>query len=462
MHFVNIGSISQRTFLFFLIGITVTSFFFWNRSILGTDVLLGDGNYYDRVAVSLGGGLGFYDPKINESQWFVGYSAFLSGLYAVFGHSYDAVRYVQLALFIFVVLLIYALGVYMNEERAARITAMFGSVFYVLPLSAGAIHREMLITFLVMVSVYALVRAHMFFEARWFVVSGISVGLLAVVADVTKFLWIPLTVAILIFVWRENGPRALWRVGLFVLCFFFAYSPVLFKNITDTGTLGITEKGGGLSGRAEFMRALTPEYGAHFVGHALGYYFAEKLSDTVNPRAFRDVPTLEERLIELKNQGLTEHQIDRVLFEEGKASIFEHPFQYLGVSVLDWISFNSPLVPNDTPPELSFIHLMFAEGRHAELPEVLKGGFLLLIRFLWFAALALGVYGAIYIFTRSRDARFSLICIVLVVFYFNVVYSLVHAIPRYAIPIYPFYILLTSVGLVAIWRRFRMVGSTYA
>ncbi len=235
------------------------------------------------------------------------------------------------------------------------------------------------------------------------------------------------------------------KVGVFLIAFILVLLPWVAKNRLNNTGAAIAPRGGEiLLARAELMENLYAKYPAHFIGHLFGYYFAQKIYPNVSSAVFRETPITEQRVGNLLKEGKSYAEIDRILTVEAKNKIFGAPHKYVLISVLDFISLNSPIIPRGSLWQNTLtIHPMFAEGRHSNIPELVKAAIILILRFVWFVFMFLIIYGLIKNFKKWDKIGW----IFLIIIYFNLAYSAVHAIPRYALPIYPFYIILAIVGL---------------
>ena len=199
------------------------------------------------------------------------------------------------------------------------------------------------------------------------------------------------------------------------------------------------------------MERLYPHYSAHLVGHLFGYYFSQKFDFEVKSSDFRDDPEQEQKVREFRSAGKSQGEINDVLLEQAKGRILKAPHKYILVSVLDFISLNSPIIPSGSLwQNTAIIHPMFAEGRHPEISGAFKTAIILGLRFTWFAFMFLTIYVVIKSIKSPENNGLGwgkIGWIILVILYFNLAYSAVHAIPRYALPIYPFYVILAIVGI---------------
>jgi len=109
---------------------------------------------------------------------------------------------------------------------------------------------------------------------------------------------------------------------------------------------------------------------------------------------------------------------------------------------IDFLKFNTPLAPNVRMTN------MFA-STHPELSDFTKGSIILLIRFLYLIFFALIFYTIVKYIKKWSDISWLL----LIVLYFNSIYSLICGFARYSAPIYPFYIILATIGLLIFWDK---------
>lgn len=429
-----------------LLSVAVLSFVFWNYPVFGNNTFSSDSGFYDRVAVNFMQGNGFTDAGEYQS-YTIGYETFLVTVYTLLGHSANAVRGAQALLFLGIILLVFYFGRIFFGERSGFWAALFSALFYILPLSAGVIGKENLTTFLILIFLYFFLKWRERRRLTQAIFTGFFLGALALTAGIAKFLFIPFFIILVIVEWpRFTNKKLIASVILIFVAYAITVLPYFWLSMQKQSSLGLTDQGGGLSARAEIMDNLWDDYPAHLIGMSFGYFFSEKLYPEVSPTAFRLVPKTEELIQQYKEAGLPEYKWQDILFKKGLTEIIYNPHKYLLVSLLDFVSFNSPMVPHGEYRDMTFIHLTFAEGRYPQISPWLKSGYLLLVRSLWYAFFALVLYGMVLLWQRDR-----LICIflLLLVLYFNGVYSLIHAIPRYAIPLYPLYIVFAAGGGVS-------------
>lgn len=434
---------SPKKIIFLIFFIALASGFFWNQKIFGQPIGA-DQILYDLVAQNLQQDVGI-EPL---------YPLFLAGIYAVFGHNYDAVRTVQIILFALTIVLIYLLAEKVFNKKIAIWSSSAAALFYGLANQAGSITTETLFTFLLMVTAYLIHRAGSENKSFW-LLAGAALGLAALTRGIAQFL--PIFIVINVFVvYCKKLPMK--KIGLIIGIFLAGFLLVLLpwtvgNRLTNAGAIVAPRAGEMLFARAELMENIYANYPAHFIGHFLGYYFVQKIYPDINSLAFRETPNTERRMDNLLKENKNYGEIDRILTIEVKNKIFGAPHKYILMSLLDFVSFNSPIIPRGLLWQNTLtIHTMFAEGRHPNIPEWAKVAIILSIRFTWFALLFFAIYGLIKNFKNWDKIGW----LFLIIIYFNLAYGALHAIPRYALPIYPFYIILAVVGLNALWQKQRI------
>jgi len=453
---------NEKIFIIILIVITLINGFFWNLKSFGQSPT-GDALYFNQVAENIldGKGFTFAGQVISDAP---GYPLFLAGVYGILGrNSYDAARVVQILLIVASVIILYKLASKFFGKRVAVLSSLLMAVFYVFPLSAAYFERENFIMLWLLIFVYLLYQAHFRKEKRWFIFSAVSLGVLVLSNGITQLLFIP--IAILLFFLYKNSPsrkEEAIRIIIFLISFFIVIGPWMLNNYKNS--LGATvdnQRGYMLAIRAEIMENLYKDYGEHFIGHTLGYYFAQKLDSQINILAPRKHSSIDQRVKELlaKNDNLIEAY--NTVGRDGLKKIVANPHKYLLSSLLDFISFNSPLIPHFSTGkqrmENSWTLTTFVEeGQAAGLPDFAKIVLLLGLRFIWLFSLFLVIYGTVR--AIKEDWR-KVIWILVIIIYFNLAYSAIHALPRYAMPIYPLYMILFSIGLFSLLNKFNFPNS---
>ncbi|MFH1841370.1 MAG: glycosyltransferase family 39 protein [Candidatus Nealsonbacteria bacterium] len=440
-------------FIILLIVIALVSGFFWSHQSFGKDIG-SDQMIYDGIAVNILKSQSFnYQGEVRTEEPF--YSLFLAAIYSVFGHNYDAVRVIQVILFAITALIVYLLAKQFFNRKVAMVASLLIALFYPLANSAGDLLREMFFTFLLALLAYVLYRTCFFEKKIWFVFSGIVLGVVVLTNGIAQFLFL-FIIANFLIIYRKKilTKEFILKFSLFLISFLLVLSPWLVRNYFQySGKVTIVPRGGGvLESRVKLMESVYDNYFGHFVGHTLGYYFAEKIYPELDIHEFRNPERSQEEVEEIEEiyeQGNLQ-EANQTFLKKAISGIFAQPHKYFLMSLLDFIAFNNPIIPRPGTLDYSNIFMTFAEGRYPELSDFAKSSIILTIRFLWLVFFVFVVYAVVKNVRNWPKISWLLI----IILYFNLTYSLVHAIPRYALPIYPFYVLLFSVGLFAFLSKY--------
>ena len=439
--------IKNNKLIIFLFIFAVATGLFWNQKLFGqpiaSDQLMYDGIAQDVLTK------GTYTYLGEETEIEPGYPYFLVGIYKVFGHNYDTVRIIQILLFALLVCIIFILTRELFGIRVALGASVLTASFYALANQAGLIQRETLFTFLLVLLIFCLHKTKNT-RFKWWILAGIILGLATLVKGSMQLFLVPVIGYMLYIYWGQISFRKIcFKVLALVIGFSVIVGPWLIKERMLGGEFGVAPKGGGLvlstTGVAE---RLSQNYTGNFIGFFLGYYFAQKLYPEINPIAFRDTSKMDDGIAKLTKEGKNLREIDAIFYQEAKEYIIQNPQKYMYMAVLNFISLNSPILTKGPLwLNVTAIHPMFADGRHPESSDLAKTVFALGIRAIWFAMFFFVGYGIWY----QRKKLHLLAWILLLVLYLNVFYSLVWAIPRFALPMYPFYFILAIVGFYQFW-----------
>ena len=453
-------------FIIILFCAAVLSGLFWGSKTLGQPLSTGgDEPLYNSIAKNIVERGRFVS---DEKDWaYISeplYPLFLSGVYLVFGlDNFDAVRIIQILLFAFTVLLVYLLSEKLVGRNLAIAASFLTALFFPLAASAGVLYREVLFTFFVVLSVYLLHRIQEKPRLAGFILLGIILGLATLTNAIIQFF---IVFVILYFIFFFTCPLRFAKQGgrgkslpwknlalklLFLVLFFLlTISGWSLKDYLSNGNLKPLnlKSGGALSRRVEMMESITGEkYFRHLGGQLFGSYFFEK--EGFAPEEFLGHPKTTKRAEEMFKEGRSIEEINSELARKNFSKILSDIPKYFTISVLDFLQFNGPMLPNPKTLELAPMQNLFIGGSHPGIPGFLKVVILLVLRILYWFFFGFVIYGLVKTIKKWRE--FGLI--ILIVFYFNLIYAAIFGIPRYAIPIYPFYILFFVIGLSAFLNR---------
>jgi len=428
--------------------IAVLSGLFWNQKIFGQPIS-SDQLGYDGIAMDILSNGQFTDHgqlTIREP----GYPLFLAVIYKIFGHNYDAVRFVQIIIFGLLAVVIYLLAKDIFGEKVAIFSSLGMALFYGLANQAGLVMTELLFAFLLGLFAYSIYKASAEDGNKWLVFSALILGCATLVRGVAEFLFF--LVVINLFIIYKNKisyKKIFYKIAVFTVCFFMVLTPWLVKNKFKNGISVSSFTGYYLLLQTERMKELYPRYAGHFVGYSLGYYISERLSFDTGPGdnkyfSYFEGP-IQSKMKKFIAAGYDYGDISNVFTKEALPQIIKHPVQFLSVSALNFFSFNSPILMRG-PLWQNGVDLapQFADGRHQEIPDYLKLIIVLTPRLLWFLFFFFVITSII---KNLRDWD-KIGWLVLIIIYFNIIYSMSLGLNRYALPIYPFYIIFAVSSII--------------
>ncbi|MBU1136973.1 glycosyltransferase family 39 protein, partial [Patescibacteria group bacterium] len=382
----------------------------------------------------------FKEEGLSTDRFF--YPVFLALVYKIFGHNYHAVTAVQIFLFVLIVLLVYKTCQMLFKEKVARLAGVFTALCYSIASFSGWLYREVLFVFLVALLIYCLYKAQATFRNAWFAWAGVVATLSFLTNAIIQFFIIAAIINFFIVFHKKKFKEKLLKIGLFILSFILSISPFLLNGYISFG-------GGGVEGlilreRAEKMQRLEGNYWEHFIGNTLSDFFAYKWFKGYNPTEVRHGIETWDRRGEWVDQGKDWNELNEIFLKEAKDFIPKHPIMYLKQSSIDFLKFNTPMIPN-----MRMQHVFVST--HPELSDFTKGLIIVLIRLVYLIFFALIIYAII----KHIKSWSKLSWILLLVLSFNLVFASICAIARYSVPIYPSYIILFSLGLVSFWDKMK-------
>ncbi len=132
-----------------------------------------DTRHYDSAALHLLAGDGFGE-KYNRSPV---YPIYMALIYAVFGHSFVAVRFVETLLGVFLIWLIYHIARKTFNDKIAMLSAFIASLFPHFILLTGLLYSTNLFTVFLAASAYFMIKSEERDFARYIILSGLCAGL---------------------------------------------------------------------------------------------------------------------------------------------------------------------------------------------------------------------------------------------------------------------------------------------
>ncbi|MCX5686466.1 MAG: glycosyltransferase family 39 protein [Candidatus Omnitrophica bacterium] len=408
-----------------------------------------DAGQYDTIGWNLANGNGFsfshslpYEPTMFREP---AYPVFLAIIYKVFGHNIAFVQIFQMIIFSLTCLLIYVLALNIFDKKIAKYAAFATALCPTLANYPSYILSETLFTFILCLSILSLTLAVKLKKNVLFAVSGILVGAAALCKTVMLLFIFPVLIGIIILNRDKLNflKKTIIYCAFFILPFLIIVSMWSFRNHAVCGTYKISLRGG----LEIWQMSQKLDNSVKEIKYDIAYNFSEFLGNKLFPEAAenpRDVilsgtKKSMEKEDELRRQGLTPANIDKKMLEEAIPKIFKKPVKYLSYIFIESIKMTA------------FIYVpILNESYVIEKFNGLKKGPLILssirgiFRFSAYPFLALALVGMFFASRSWRNWYF----IVGVIIYINLIYSMLFAMGRYAVPLIPFYSIFASIGLL--------------
>lgn len=179
----------------------------FNASVTGMEnaglELFPDGKEYDALGLSLASGSGYEQHHAPDTFRPPGYPLFLAAVYALFGHSFAAVKILQSLLGAGTCVMILLLGERLFTRRVGVIAGAIAAVYPFLVVYTGFMLSEGLFIFLSTIFLFALVRLRETFSLRWVAAAGLMLGLM----NLTRPVALLLPALLFCWLWIELGSK---------------------------------------------------------------------------------------------------------------------------------------------------------------------------------------------------------------------------------------------------------------
>jgi len=434
----------NKNFISLLIIITLLSGLFWGikyshpypvgegiRSVKIADLILEEGIFTDGELMN---------HNIDRPM----HPVFYAFLFKIFGHNYLVIRIAYLLFFIGIVLLVYKIGQMVFNERVARLAGLMTALCYTLASFTGWFYREVFFCFLVTLLIYSLYKAQLLDKKRWYMISGIVLAISILTNAMLGFF--PLFILGYFLLLARGNKKFYLKIAVFFLAFSLIIIPWVISCYLNFGRFFFTAGSGLiLPQRVERMKTIEDKYIQHLVGNSLGDFFAYRWYPDYNPSDSRfgwDNWLKWQNMVHVEK--IDRAEVDKIMTKGAIEEIFKNPWLYTKLVFIDLLKLNTPMTP-DTRMQAMFVKT------HQNVPDWLKAVIILSIRFIYLILAGMIFYGVIKNLKKWKKIGW----LVLIVLYFNFILSNLIAIARYSVPIYPFYILLSSVGIIIFWTKLK-------
>ena len=388
-----------------------------------------DSYEYDRLGWNLASGKGFsfdgINPYLRRGPI---YPIVLAAIFKLFGHSYLAVRIIQVFLAAFIVMLSYIIGKRCFGQKIGMLASIITALYPALIFYTGLIMSEIVFTFLLCFSFFAILKGYQDKLRYWYIISGVCLGLTALCRS--EAIMLPLLVLVVLLLVEHNKKIAF--INFLILAFFMSLVviPWTLRNYHIA---------------KEFIPVQYSSGEAFWIG-TYQQYPDEGMSVNLEKEPARSI------IKDLYLTGLTQQEkriiIDKHLSDDAIKRVIEHPFSYLIYRFKKhyqfWIGGHSNVVVALADSLLSY----FEQRNYIKF--AIKCGLLLLNLII----ILLGLYGFMVAIWKKINLGFTLITGTPII-YIPLVHFFFPASPRFQIPILPLIIIFSSLGIFLLLRKNR-------
>lgn len=441
-----ISSISNKKFVIILILLTILSSAVWGM-LLGVSKD-GGGIKTAKVIISEGLFSDHFTLDVMTDRIFFG--IVISVIFRIFGQHDILVIIFNTLVYIGLVLLIYKFCREFFNEKLARLSSFLSAICYTLASYTSWFYREMLFAGLILLLVYFLYKAQSENKNIWFIFSGLIFGIATLTNGMLQF-FVVFVILNFLFLNRKKIKEIIPKLVLFLISLILIMSPWLISNYVNFQKTPFpfgSRSGLMMSMRVEKMHAIEGKYIQHLVANTTGDYIAQKLFDDYDRKEARLGYESREQWEEMiYEEGKDINEIDEQLNREAAIEMIKSPILSFEMATLDFLKFNTPMIP-----DVRMQHMFAEPGSHPEFSDFTKGAIIISIR-LFYLIMAIFI---IYALIKHVKKWNKMGWIILMVFYFNLFFSAIHAIARYSLPIYPLYIILLALSMLTFLERKRI------
>jgi len=439
-----LNRLTQKTFLFLLVALALASGLLWSQRNWEKEPT-GDGYHYNKYALSLvNEGRFAADGELTQRRD-PGYSFFLAAVYSIWGVNYTIVKLLQIVMFAAIVLTTYFLARQLfDNESIARWSGIFSGLFYPLAMFGGIFYTELLFTLVFLLAIWFFIKGWKVENKYYYAVSGLFFGMAILTRSVIVYFPVLLLIAYPL-LQKESRKKALVASFLFLFCTALVVTPWMTRNQRNFGDFAVSaQEGSILFFAVQRLKIQNSDLTKVFTANILGDFFAQKIFGSYDRQKieegdFGQVHT------ELAEQGLNQDEINTKVYQLAVGEFKSKTLRYfLVVPPIEFLKLHTPIFPFETAQGL------FSDpGTHQEIPDFVKGAIILFVRLAYLLFLSGVLYGII----RSGKLWRQHLIILLLLFYIIGVYSVLHGIPRYILPIFPLYIIFFSYGVLVLRKK---------
>lgn len=379
------------------------------------------------------------------------YPFLISIPYCLIGDNPNIIRLFQIFLLVGIVILVYLISKLIFNERVARIASLLTTFFPPIGILTGFINTELTFIFLLLIGTLFLVLFFKTEKNKYAFWTGIFLGLTTLTRPIPLLLPLFLIFSILIYQ-KFKLTKLLKKSLILLIAFTLIITPWLSRNYIIFDQANISDVSGlAFYNRAYRIHFYSSEETKHYILLSLfGSYLSKKIDSNYSYSFSKFEPHFYRRSSDFPIEfgpkwpsGLTLNESRNKLLEEAKPLIFQHPVKFLGFSFLEFFRIHRPLLTEYGDTDL------FA-GTHPEIPDFKKTSILIFIKLTYLLFFIMVFYGIIISFRKNKLT----LPVLIIVLYTILLLCSLGVIPRYVIPLYPFYFIFFSFSIINLFNNF--------
>lgn len=354
-----------------------------------------DAYVYDRLGFSVSQGRGYVENNGTAHAFYPPfYPLFLSAIYAVFGHSYIAVRIAQSIIGALTCVLIYLIGKRAGNAVLGIITASISIVYFPFIKSAELLLTELLFTFLLCLIVYYLFKIREDTRLKNYIILGLLLGSALLTKPV--MLLFPFFIMPIFFYSKKNNIFDIFKKYTVVLLFCsLLVLPWITRNYIVYHKFGIISTQTGIT----FYSSYRPPEGI------FGKFATEEDPVIIEASKISSPVLYSDFLVKKTLEFITHNPAEILILEFKKILYLWAPF--------DW--------------------------------EIVGGRW---FNFIYAALLPFFALG--FVLSLKEFKRFY--PVLLPIGYFQIMTLLFYGSPRFRLPIEPYIFILSTIGIIVCWK----------
>jgi 4-amino-4-deoxy-L-arabinose transferase-like glycosyltransferase len=377
-----------------------------------------DGLEYDSIAWSFSQGHGLiYEggPYITKPP---SYIIFVGTLYTLLGHVPNVVLFIQSIIFVLICIIFYFLSRSILNEKTSILSSILLSLYFPLAYYTSGILTETFITFMLIISISLLMKYKEASNNNILLICGIFLGIAILCKPI--FIFFPFAIAVYFIIQKIGYKKVLVSSGILFLGTGSILSIWILRNYIVFGDFILLSRDN--MGFIVLKSVLDQDY-KYLLWNDV-HHWTQDHSNDPRKELLNDI----EGRVDKEFQFDPKKSKDALYIKEAIKLIYQDPLQYIAgclVRILRlWVSY---------PTRSGFLFKLFVTSYDLLL-------------------LLLGVIGFIFARRQWRDLSIFWLPIV----YISIMHLPMHVEPRYSVPIKPYLLIFTAMGVLQIIQQLQL------